>query len=113
MNHPNRWTKRKGVSPKDSTAVTPKSSTYDRYQRLDREILQSLAAPRVVYSYASLLAQIDPAQTGEGATILNASIACGHVYRGESKVQITERGRSALHSLGLETDNRGRRKPKA
>jgi hypothetical protein len=99
MNHPNRWRKGKAVSPKGSTAVTPKSSAYDRYRRLDWVILQSLAAPRAAYSYASLLAQIDPAQTGEGATILNASIACGHVDRSKRTLKITERGRSALQFL--------------
>jgi hypothetical protein len=106
MIHPNRWSKRKAGSPNGSNAVTPKASTYDRYRGLERDILKNLAAPRAAYSYASLLAQIDPARTGEGATILNGSIACGHVSRGESKVRITERGRSALQSLALETKRR-------
>jgi len=100
MTRPNQWRKK--------TADTPKDTLYDRRRRLEREILQALAVPRAAFSYASLLAQIDPAKTGDGATILNASIACGHVSRGERKVRITERGRSALQSLAQESKNRGR-----
>ena len=85
-----------------NAAVTPKGNTYDRYRRLERQILKNLAVPRAAYSYASLLAQIDPAKTGEGAIILNGSIASGFVSRGDRNVRITERGRSALHSLSVE-----------
>jgi len=82
--------------------VTSKERPYDRYRQLERIILQALASPRANYSYASLLAEIDPENTGEGATILNASIASGLVSRSNTRVGITERGRSALLTLDLE-----------
>jgi hypothetical protein len=62
MAHPNRWEKR--------NLVTPKDGSYHHHRQLERAILQALAAPRAVYSYATLLTQIDPAKTGEGATNL-------------------------------------------
>ena len=105
MLHPNRWNKRKAGRPSTS-GVTPKANTYDRYRRLEREILQRLAVPRGTYSYASLLMQIDPAKTGEGATILNASIGSGLVSRSKTRLKITERGRSALLALDTEAEKR-------